>query len=195
VRLDIDRQRDFERQFQALAQAGNSPEGVYTSPYPKYEFLHYLTRHKHLVLHGAPEGGIEIFKPLRSGQSGNLITLYATSDELWANFAAVKPNGILVLNGFFWAKDDQGRARKLYDFSFDPARPFTTPWGAGTVYGLPQSAFETWGYDWVSKGQVRPVLQLTLTPDDFPFYPFLRRVTTEPRAERHFVLVSQTAST
>jgi hypothetical protein len=177
IQLDHERSRDFERLFLAAQESGPGAIVDYDSRFPKHEFLHYLTRHRRLVLHGSTQTGIEVFKPLQATQTGNLIAVYATADELWSIFSAIKSGDELTVNGFFWATDDRGKARKFYDFAFAPGAPGVTQWVTGMVYALPQSVFETWGYEWVSKSAVRPLVRLPVVPEDLPFFGALRRMT------------------
>lgn len=190
VRLDYERTRDFERLYSRALQLPPGRVLDYDSRFPKYEFLYYLTRHKRVVLHGTTQPGIEVFKPLHASQTSNLIAVYATADELWATFSAVKSGAELTINGFFWATDDHGKARKLYDFAFNPGTPGGTHWVTGVVYVLPQTAFETWGHDWVSKSSVRPLLCLPVVPEDIPFFTTLGRVTDRRAAEASFRILA-----
>jgi hypothetical protein len=190
VRLDYERTREFERLYGVAQQQEPGRLLDYNCPFPKYEFLYYLTRHKRVVLHGSSQAGIEVFKPLHAPQTSNLIAVYATADELWAIFSAVKSGNELTINGFFWATDDHGKARKLYDFAFNPGAPGGTEWVTGVVYALPQSAFETWGHDWVSKSAVRPQLCLPVVPEDIPFLTTLSRVTDRRAGEASFRILA-----
>lgn len=184
--MDYQRTREFERLYMAAQHLEPGALLNYDCHFPKYEFLYYLTRHKRVVLHGSAQPGIEVFKPLSAFQTSNLIAVYATADELWATFAAVMSGNALTINGFFWATDDHGKARKLYDFAFNPDVPDGTLWGSGVVYALPQSSFETWGHDWVSKHAVRPVLCLPVMPDDIPFFSTLGHVTERRPGEASY---------
>lgn len=186
VRLDYERLREFERLYATAQQQAPGSLLDYNCQYPKYEFLYFLTRQKRVVLHGSIQPGIEVFKPLHASHTNNLIAMYATADELWAMFSAVKSGNELTINGFFWATDNQGQARKLYDFAFNPGAPGGTHWLTGVVYVLPQSAFETWGNDWVSKYAVRPVVCLPVVPEDIPFFATLSRVTERRGEEAGF---------
>jgi len=186
VRLDHERTREFDRLFQAAQQQRPGSLIDYDCRFPKYEFLYYLTRHKRVVLHGSQQPGIEVFKPLHASQTGNLVAVYATADELWAIFSAIKSGQELNISGFFWATDDHGKARKFYDLAFAPGALGGTHWATGVVYILPQSAFETWGPEWVSKGAVRPLMCLPVVPEDVPFIHVLRRVVERRAGESGF---------
>lgn len=190
VRLDYERMREFERLCTVAYQLPPGSLLDYDCRFPKYEFLYYLTRHKRVVLHGSTQPGIEVFKPLHASQTSNLIAMYATADEVWATFSAVKSGNALTINGFFWATDDHGKARKLYDFAFNPGAAGGTHWVTGVVYVLPQSSFETWGHDWVSKHAVRPVLCLPVVPEDIPFFATLDRVTDKRVGEASFRIMA-----
>lgn len=167
VRLTVEHVRHFEQVLEAARQAEGRVS--YAGPYPKFEFLFYLAQRKRYLLHGSPQANIAHFKPKRQTAALDpAVAVYATDHETSALFAAVRPNARLTLSGYFWARDDHGALTCFYDFAYQTGSSPATDWLEGTVYVLPREAFDPWGSEWASRGAVRPLFQLPVTPADFP---------------------------
>lgn len=177
VRLTVEHVRCFER----VLDAALSVEGaaVYDCPYPKFDFLFYLAQRKRYLLHGSPQGHITRFEPKRrTAALDPAVAVYATDHEIAALFAAVRPDPRLTLSGYFWARDDHGAPVPFYDFAFRAGGP-AAQWSDGTVYALPRAAFDPWGSVWASRGAVKPLIKISVTPDDFPLRAEMLRHETQ----------------
>ena len=146
-------------------------------PYPLHELLAYLASERGLLLHGSNDGSLERLEP-RPAQDfrTELQAVVACDDGIWPLFYAVVARE--RVDGVFSACLHVGR-RRLYLFAIggDPAAAGS--WTRGTVYVLPREGFRReWGREWVRGEAVRPVLRVSVTPEDFP----LRYVVIEAPA-------------
>ena len=174
VRLTVGHMHCFEQILETARHADGLAH--YNCPYPKFEFLFYLTQRKHYLLHGSPRANIGRFEPPRPVAAlDHSVAVYATDHEISAMFAAVRPDSRLTLSGYFWARDDYNRPNPFYDFSFQAGGRSLGAWSAGVIYVLPRAAFDPWGSEWASRGAVTPLLKLPVLPEDFPLLSAIQR--------------------
>jgi HEAT repeat protein len=166
----------FER---TVAAGGGNVE--YDLPYPKHEFLAYLSDVRRLMLHGSKEGDLEVLRPLRSSTdssaAGNVSGIYAEPDAIRPIYFAVidRTHSFGLMNTCFAVGDDgvtderldDPSLRRYYRLSIGALGLTRPPWRRGTVYALPRDTFEFWE-EWTSRVPVRPLLRLTVDGDDLP---------------------------
>jgi hypothetical protein len=155
-------------------------------PVPKWQFLCHLADAHRLALHGSGHPRIEVFEPRQAndlGTFGNQKAVYAAGDGIWAMFFAIvdRTRVASVTNACFRLVDADGTVGKpLYLFSVSQSALQSRPWRSGTVYVLPKESFVTeeplrFGElearipHLASFEPVRPLAQLSVETEDFPF--------------------------
>lgn len=181
---------DVERQYRALlgqieerSDGRNIDDDLPTSPTP---FVQWLMAQDVVVFHGSNRRDIAEFRPVRAsmelgdtGGRGNLGAVYGTHDGLWSMFFAVIDRQRLrgsIRNGVTRYRSTD-RTLDLYHFSIHHELLAEPPLTAGTLYLLPREAFKRLPFfpggplsnEWACTEPIRPLAQMTITPDDFPF--------------------------
>jgi hypothetical protein len=191
VNFDKTTQNAFEELWDSIIRIGGCPTIPFTLPYPKWQFLCYLTDHYDIAVHGSGDSNIALFEPRQSNdlnEFGNQKAIYAASDGLWAMFFAIvdRERVLSVTNACVRLADETGTFHgPYYVFSVSQAALPSEPWRTGTVYLLPRSTFITqqpmaFGSNQVYIAQlasfvpVQPLAKLTVTPADFPFLSQIR---------------------
>ncbi|MBK8900067.1 MAG: hypothetical protein IPM53_02680 [Anaerolineaceae bacterium] len=159
----------------------------YTLPYPKHEFLRYLAQQEMFIFHGSPRADIDEFSTRRTSMElkdksgrGNVQGIYGTHDGLWPLFFAVVDRDKItgsIRNGVQFFQNDDGDEVGVYNFSINQDWLDKNPWRSGTLYVLPRKTFRQMplsaggglSNEWVSEVPVRPLVRLTIEPEDFPF--------------------------
>lgn len=184
----------FEALYQAAKQHGPTQAIAYHLPYPKYEFLSYVTEQHPIILHGSDNPAIERFETIRRGfdlnPHGNVMGIYGTNDGIWPIFFAILDHRVYkgsMRNGVWYELEDGTQvdfrlgdvpagAAKRYWFSLNAEMLPRFPWAEGTVYLLPKETFEqlrdkngTLLAEWASHQPVIPLAKISVTPQDFPF--------------------------
>ncbi len=176
----------------------------YTLPAPKWQFLCYLCDCKPVVLHGSGRADIREFEPRQSNdieEFGNRRAVYAASDGIWPIYFAVMDRDRAVtslVNACVRVVGADGSTSgPYYFFSINADALPLRPWRDGTIYLLPRDTFEHQALrphrgakvdtaQWASPVSVRPLAQLSVSPEDFPFleqiYAHDPRVTQERAA-------------
>lgn len=177
--FDAEQRASFESLYERARRPGDG-QIDYDLPYPKHEFLAYLSREKPVVFHGSNEPGIPELEPReQTDYAGDPTTaVFATKDPLWAMFFAVLDqqsiHGSLRNAGFVMADPDD-EPRRHYFFSLAKENVRTQPWRAGAVYILSEDAFDPpeidhLGFDeWYAEAPVGPIAVLDVEPNEFPF--------------------------
>lgn len=178
------KREDFERLYQSLLSPRNDSDSLatieYNLPYPKEEFLGFLTREKEILLHGSPKQNLESIEPQQANDSakrfGNKKAVYAVADPVLPIFHAIqdrsKLRGLIISN----AEIDQETGEAKYEFRMPQAVIEVKPWAEGAVYILDRNQF-TQGTDdqenpideWASEIPVKPIAKLEVGPEDFRF--------------------------
>ena len=161
--------------FDDLIAAAHGSDGVLETSacqYPVHELPTHLVMEHDLLLHGSNDSALEMLEP-RPAQDFDteLLAVVASDDGIWPIFyAVVARDGI---EGMFTGCTHLGRppgvVRRFYMFAIggDPSAP--TSWTRGAVYAVPRSGFRReWGHEWVRPSAVRPLLRVTVGPEDFP---------------------------
>lgn len=170
------------RAFESLYESARHSTGSqldYDLPYPKHEFLAYLSREKPVVLHGSTATDIAEVEPQeQEDYKGDTRTaVFATKDPLWAMFFALVDQESVpgsVRNAGFVAERARGDPERYYFFSLSKPAVRAQPWGDGAVYVLPEDTFdppeiEGVGFDeWYSSSAVDPITRLPVEPAAFP---------------------------
>jgi hypothetical protein len=193
---DAEKEKSYAA-FDALLQTYINQDGcpviefdTLNLPYPKWQFLCYLTDHatKHdIVLHGSGDPNITLFEPRKASDFnafGEQTAIYAAADGIWPLFFAIVDRDrfdMSVNNACIRVVDEQGTAHgPYYVFSISASILPLEPWRTGTVYLLPRKTFaaqpavplgssEVHIAQLASVVPVVPLAKLTVTPADFPF--------------------------
>jgi hypothetical protein len=183
--LTPEKQDAFEILFQSTP-AGNFVD--YRLPYPKWEYLSYLCDTREVVLHGSQVVDIVIVEPRQANDVkafSNQRAIYATTDGIWVIYFAIidrkKYSPLSLFNSCFRAGilPDQ-LSDPMYFFSITHSALIQKPWCEGAIYILPRQSFEQeaaqhmQGIDvvfphWIGASPARPIAQLMVGPQDFPF--------------------------
>lgn len=183
---------DLARAFDRLIDAAQESGAVDALPYafeaPKWQFLCHLAEQQGFVLHGSPDGDIEVFEPRQSSDLrafGAQKAIYAASDGIWPMFFAIldrRAHPTSIINACLRVEHPRGKVgAPHYFFSVQGDTLALDPWTPGWVYILPGDNFFDEGEipggedTWVRTAQVaslqpvRPVGKLLVEPRDFPF--------------------------
>ena len=191
VNFDESTQIAFDELLNTTINANGCPAMEFTLPYPKWQFLCYLSDHHSIALHGSGDPSIALFEPRQSNdlnEFGNQKAIYAASDGLWAMFFAVVDRDRVgsITNACVRLAEEAGTLHgPFYVFSVSQSALPSQPWRTGTVYLLPRSTFTVqppmaFGSYQVQFAQlasfvpVQPLAKLTVTPADFPFLSQIR---------------------
>jgi putative nucleotidyltransferase with HDIG domain len=188
------RDKMFERLYRDAVEPACGRIIKYGLPYPKHEFLRYLTHTKGLLLHGSNVPDIEVLRPSKSNCKikgfGNLVGVYAMRDEIFPIFQAIqdndKFNGTTTLTGFTQSIDDNGVIHDIYQFAIESKLAKSKPWSKGMVYILPSDSFSQ-GVDdnghqideWISSQPVMPIAKLPVSQRDFPYLKHITVISDE----------------
>lgn len=176
----------FERLFQACITNRRGENIDYPLPYPKYEFIQYVTDKQVVIFHGSNCTDIEVFQPVRTSMElmdetgrGNVAGVYGTHDGLWAMFFAIINRGQLkgsIRNGVMYFNNEAGEQLATYHFSVNQDHLNEIPVTEGAIYFLPRARFtrlhltpDSVANEWASEEPVEPLARLLLDPSDFPF--------------------------
>jgi hypothetical protein len=169
VTLDAGQRPDFDR---LLAEAGGG-EIDYRLDEPKHEFLSYLVHSRGYLLHGTSSAELDEIRPMRATDydARVLEAVFATSDGIWPIFFATldRARAGSLWNGCYHIR--RGTVVHRYYFFFTEADPRDDAvWRGGAIYVLPRERFRaTWiPNEWVSRGSVRALARLVVSPNDFP---------------------------
>lgn len=165
--------------FDKLYSDAVNGDGVvrYSSKFPKWRFIQYVSKRKNVLLHGSNNGSIQTFEPRKQTlYNGELVeAVFATKDGIWPMFYAVLDKNKLqgsIRNGCLEVRGN----RKFYYFSMTKETRANNPWTKGTLYFLPMDSFEkvsheTISFDeWISKTFVTPLAKLDVDVSDFYYH-------------------------
>lgn len=184
--LDHAKQSAFAALWQAIRARADGSEINYQLPYPKHEFLRYLSQLDEVLFHGSNHATIDRFQPIRHSYElsdttsrGNLQAIYATHDGLWPLFFAVLDRQQLkgsMRNGVMYFQNAASESLAVYQFSLNRQTFDLSPWRQGTLYLLPRATFRRLelapgilSNEWASEVAVTPLARLAVAPEDFPF--------------------------
>lgn len=184
--LDSDKESAFAALFEQVLN-GDGQLLDYRLPYPKHEFLRYLAQQEQFIFHGSAKPDIDEFSIRRtsielkdkSGR-GNVQGIYGTHDALWPLFFAVVNRSKItgsIRNGVSYYQNGAGEETAVYQFSINHEWLDKEPWHTGTLYVLPRATFRRMpmtsagglSNEWVSEQPVKPLVRLSIAPEDFPF--------------------------
>jgi len=182
--LDIAKVTAFEILIQTQFQLAAERELSYDCPYPKIDFLRYLTSRGYLI-QGAKTLRSDSLKPLPQTDWRDLPmnAVIASSDGIWPLFFALLNRSALrgsLREACFVVEVSPEQVERYYFFSVNQASLKPELWSNGMIYILPQETFRptTVGPvhldEWASPKTVPIVAQLPVSPLDFPF---LKNVT------------------
>jgi hypothetical protein len=192
LELNAQTRSDFDQLYADIKAAGSPTRIRYDHPAPKWQFLCYLADEHGVVLHGTGDPRIEVFEPRPSNdlaEFGARTAVYAAQDGLWAMFFAIVDRthySLATTNACVRLSDETGLVSEpRYVFAISEPALRQQPWRTGTVYLLPGETFEQqpalrFGPYEVRVPQlaslvpVRPLAQLEVAPEDFPFLKDIR---------------------
>ncbi len=175
--------------FEALRQC--TPPGAivdYRLPYPKWQYLFYLSQTDELVLHGSQHRDLAVVEPRAARDVldfNSQQAIYATADGLWVMYFAILDRlrfpGMTLFNSCLSVRSARGKLREpVYFFSVSESARRYGPWCDGMVYVLSRRSFHqepprrVQGMEiicphWISVTAQEPVARLPVSPQDFPF--------------------------
>jgi hypothetical protein len=179
--LTLEKAVSFELLWQECS-AINRPID-YLLPYPKHEFLDFLSDQKGVFLHGSNRDDLEVLHPIRRSSEfsskGSINAVYAIVDGITSIFYAIlKREGFkgTSTNLLVTEPRPEGGINRSYHFSVDGEWLNEGAWCSGAVYVLPKTTFQQLPHDdgrpsqeWGSDVSVIPLARLLVTPADFPF--------------------------
>jgi len=182
--LDIAKVTAFEILIQTQLEPAAGRELRYDCPYPKIDFLRYLTSRGYLI-QGAKTLRSDPLKPLpqTDWQDLPMNAVIASSDGIWPLFFALLNRSALrgtLRDACFVVEVSPEQSERYYFFSVNQASLKPDLWSDGMIYILPQETFSptTRGPvhmdEWASPKTVPIAAQLPVSPQDFPF---LKHVT------------------
>lgn len=181
-----EKQAQFKELLQAALKRADGAWIDYHLPYPKHEFIQFVTGQDIIIFHGSNNMEIDEFQPIRKSMElfdetgrGNLQGVYGTHDGLWSMFFAVVNRKQLkgsIRNGVMYFRNREGEQIAVYNFSINQEQLKERPYNEGALYFLPRDTFtrlqlipDTYANEWASELPVKPIAKLKLQPDDFPF--------------------------
>ena len=177
--LSLHKRAAFEEFYSQAVLEG--PTTSYTLPYPKHEFLAFLTDYKELAFHGSIRNDIDRLEPVRLttdlSEFGSRQMLFGTSDAIWAMWFAIleKTKSLGTTNSCIPVRDIRGVSYKLYFFAIGQAAVDASPYVDGTVYVTsPDSFTERQGVQWGSTSPIEPLLRIPVRPRDFPYLAYVK---------------------
>lgn len=165
--------KEFENMHNKYILSDHKNIFTYNGNYPLYMFLNYVLENKDIVIHGSNNSMICNFKPRNSSLfNGKPIkAVFASTDGIWSLFFAVQQRKDYVgsIRNLCLSVTSHKGKKRYYYFSTNHMMP--NRWTNGTIYFFPKRLFKQGGIgdEWVSENEVKPLAQLTVTPDDFPF--------------------------
>ena len=191
--LDVKAVKGFENIIQGQFQESSGKVIDYQLPYPKYEFLRYLTNNGYLM-HGSKNPDMTLLEPREQidWNGTSLRAVFATRDAFWPMyFASLDRNTLTgsLRNGCFIVEGTSAELARFYFFSVNQESRHANIWSKGTVYALPEETFRstTSGEirfdEWASEQAVPVLAKLQVSPEDFPF---LHQVTGHDENESIF---------
>jgi hypothetical protein len=156
------------------------PTIEYNLPYPKEEFLSFLTASRSVVLHGSNTSDITELSPIqandRAKKSGNLKAVYGVMDPVLPIFFAILDRKKVHGGVKSGLGHDQETDAREYQFILPPGSLETEPWKQGMIYILDKENFVkqynndgTLSGEWTCEVPVRPLAKLAVGPGDFRF--------------------------
>ncbi len=178
-REKAERKFAFEELLNSFESSRNENNGFieYSLPYPKEQFLEYLTEKKNYLLHGS-SSMIDELEPRQANdlykKSGNKNAIYAVTDPVLPIFYAIhdrnKTEGVVTTSRY----NNDGNI--AYEFTLPKGSLEKHPFKSGVIYILDKNDF-TEGFDdgkptneWVSENPVKPVGKLKVDPEDFDHF-------------------------
>jgi hypothetical protein len=148
----------------------------------RLDFLRWLAEQHAVLFHGSGRGDLTVLEPIRltrdASPFGDQQAVFAASDPVWAIYFAILRRG----DGFRSTRNGSiGFSDALYPrwywFSHNEEATSEGRFGNGWLYVLPQDSFEREPLglgvfdagQWASPVAVRPLAQLPVSADDFPF--------------------------
>lgn len=180
--VDEPTQQAFDR-FTAITVDPGVGEASYDLPYPKHEYLRWLSRERPVLFHGSPAPRRNQLHPRRAkglDREGRRRGVYASPWPLFAMWFAVLNRRwpfIWTTNGSR-AVDDADQWERVYWFKVNRRARRPSLLADGTLYVFRRDGFtpvsgttknDEHPGQWISREPVVPLFALPVRPDDFPF--------------------------
>lgn len=158
-------------------EAMNGNEVIrYTSSYPKYRFIVYISISKNVLIHGSNNKFIHEFESRRQtlNNGEHVEGVFATKDGIWPVFYAVFDKSKLqgnIRNACLKLR----KGSKFHYYSITQESNKKWPWINGMIYFLPMNTFNkvsdgiVYSDEWISKESVVPIARIEVSPGDFYF--------------------------
>ncbi len=182
VAQELKKREDFEALCdRCLSGESTEPALIeYHLPYPKEDFLRFLTHEKKFLLHGSSNKTIEILKPRQANDAhkefGNKKAIYAVEDPVFPIFHAIQDRSKLEDTVISERKESLKTEEDQYSFRMPKKVLEQEPWMSGIVYILDRGTFTQGVNDeghpideWASEVSVKPTGKIEVTPEDFRF--------------------------
>jgi hypothetical protein len=186
IEMTPEKQAVFARLLEEALSRADGDWIDYDLPYPRHEFVQFVTARQVVIFHGSNNQQIETFVPVRKSFElrdetgrGNLQAVYGTHDGLWAMFFAVVDRDRLsgsIRNGVAYFTNTQGDVLTAYNFSVNHEQLDEKPWREGALYLLPREFFRrlpltehAYANEWACEQEITPLAKLLVSPEDFPF--------------------------
>lgn len=186
LELTPEKRASFDALLQSCLTEADGDWITYTLPYPKHEFVQYVSQQDRIIFHGSNDHTITTFKPMRTSMElhdesgrGNLHAIYGTHEGLWSMFFGVVDRARLkgsIRNGVQYFQNRAGETIAVYNFSINREQLVEQPFTTGALYFLPRDTFvrlklteESYANEWASEESVQPYAKLLIEPEDFPF--------------------------
>ena len=178
--------KKFKKLLQAALAQADGGWIEYDLPYPKHEFVQFVSVQDQIIFHGTQNPDIDEFLPLRKSMElrdetgrGNIQGVYGTHDGLWSMFFAIVDRQQLhgsIRNGVMYFQNQAGEQIAVYNFSINQAQLDERPYREGALYFLPRETFtrlhltpQSLSNEWASEVPVKPIAKMKILPEDFPF--------------------------
>jgi hypothetical protein len=191
--LDSKAIKSFEKIIQDQFQGSPAERIDYHLPYPKYEFLRYLTNNGYL-LYGSKNPVMTVLEPREQidWNGTPLRAVFATRDAFWPMYFALLDRHALsgsLRNGCFMVERSVSEIEYFYFFSVDQESLHANIWSDGMLAVLPEETFHSTTSgdvrfdEWASEEAVPMIATLQVSPEDSPF---LHQVTGHDENESIF---------
>ena len=176
------KQRAFEALFESILrnQGKDIPTIEYHFPYPKEEFLKFLTENKNVLLHGSANQNLEVLEPRQANdaakKSGNKNAVYGVTDPVLPIFYAIQDRKKLegVIESGINIDGETGKSE--YKLRIPKSAQETQSWTNGVIYIFDKNQFRPEQNDngeasgeWTSDVPLKPIAKLEVKPEDFKY--------------------------
>ncbi|HZR41948.1 MAG TPA: HEAT repeat domain-containing protein, partial [Ktedonobacteraceae bacterium] len=176
LELPDEKRQAFEALYEQAVHHGTGALIDYTLPYPKYDFLRYISQTYEVIFHGSNHPDLEVLSPIRYGsdivEQLDVHGIFADPDGIRPLYFAIMDRQRLhwLYNGYLNLPTSDGTIKRFYQFAIDAESLYYRPWTHGMLYILPRQSFSKIREgEWICREVLRPLARLPIAPEDFPF--------------------------